>query len=51
MEGERAGRDGILAGYRALIDDTAAGDAAVLYFSLHGGIAEQTAAQGSAAFW
>src|SRR6476661_6469992 len=41
-EGETATRDGILAAYRGLIEDTAAGDAAVVYFSMHGGIAEQT---------
>jgi hypothetical protein len=48
-EGESATRDGILAAYRGLIRDTAAGDAAVVYFSMHGGIAEQTTEEGAGA--
>jgi len=33
---ENASRDGILAGYRQLIDRTHPGDAAVVYYSGHG---------------
>jgi len=43
LDGERASRDGIIAGYRSLIADTAGGDAALVYFSMHGGIAQQSA--------
>lgn len=42
VEGAAATRQGILDAYRGLIDNTGSGDAVVIHFSLHGGIAEQT---------
>jgi hypothetical protein len=42
LDGKDASRDGIIAAYRRLITDTADGDAALVYFSMHGGIAQQS---------